>query len=352
MLPSSSNDPPPPPNPILTAYENFVNQTPLVTRTILNAQFASYLASWFINPFYALSNIPQFTLYKYEVYRLVTSPLVNTSIFSLLFAVVSFVGIGKRLEFAMGSAAFGWLCFTISLVTNVVFLLFCVAMSLLTPSGAEWWLLKSAHGIWLVLFGIISLECSQEDDHQHGDGGGQQSTTVRQYSLLGRAIPARYYPLVLFAVFGLLSGGDFSVAYLVSLTLGYLLARIKAVDGRTATSTGSTAIPILQKMRGFFFLSGVQIQQWEGALLARWTTNPGWVTGTGTGTGASGITMSSGAAGDRASSRGGGIFVSIQTDDDWPIFLRIWVEDTSNSRSVMMTGIVAALPVGSECYWD
>lgn len=45
----SSPSQPPQSNPVLTAYESFVEQTPLVTRYILNSLTLSYLLSFFVD---------------------------------------------------------------------------------------------------------------------------------------------------------------------------------------------------------------------------------------------------------------------------------------------------------------
>ncbi len=48
---SSNNDSvqPPRPNPVLTAYESFVETTPLVTRYLLNSLFCSFILSFFVD---------------------------------------------------------------------------------------------------------------------------------------------------------------------------------------------------------------------------------------------------------------------------------------------------------------
>jgi hypothetical protein len=78
--PSSS----PPPNPILTYYNEWVDRTPYVTRTSLIALCIVYLLSWFLDLDTQLGNVSYFTVMRYEVYRILTSPIVGNSIFSLI----------------------------------------------------------------------------------------------------------------------------------------------------------------------------------------------------------------------------------------------------------------------------
>lgn len=154
MLAPADGGSPPPPNPFLSAYENFQENTPLLTRTILQIQVVSYLFSWIFEVHYALANIPQFVLFQFEVYRMVLSPLVNTQLISLLFAFLSFLELGKRLEYSMGTAAFGWFCAGVALIANAGFLVILLVLYMLT--GEQGFLLGAASGIWLILFGVIA----------------------------------------------------------------------------------------------------------------------------------------------------------------------------------------------------
>lgn len=89
---------PPTPNPVLTAYESYVRDTPIVTRYILNATVISYITGFFFNPAYLLANIPTFTIYKFQLYRIVTSPMICTDILSIFFTFMGFMNHGLKLE--------------------------------------------------------------------------------------------------------------------------------------------------------------------------------------------------------------------------------------------------------------
>jgi len=242
MMSSSSNEPPPP-NPVLTAYEGFVQNTPLVTRYILTIQVISYITSWVVNPQYALANIPHFVLWKFEIYRLILSPLVNTSIISLVFAFMSFLDHGKRLEYSLGSTCFGWLCLMIGSLTNLLFL--CLSVILWALSNREpAYLFLSAAGIWLILFGIIAMECAQAP-----------RDSKRKFFVWD--IPTLYYPLALYLLFALLGGG-LSMSYFISIGLGYAYGFGK-----------------LDSLK----LSSTRARRWEESLLANFTRRDGWVVG-------------------------------------------------------------------------
>lgn len=241
--PSPSGGGPPPPNPALTAYQTWASQTPFVTRSVLSIQAVSYGVSWLYNPSYALANIPHFTLYKLELYRIVTSPLVNMSLINLMFAVWSFGEMGKRLEQSMGSTAFGWLCLSIGGLTNVLFVLVCCLLYLINNRETTY-LFQSAGGIWIILFGMIAMECVQ------APRGLKRRLFVVE-------VPVLYYPVVLLLFFALLGGG-FSLAYILSMALGYALG-----SGRLEWAK----------------LSATRAKQWEESVLLSFSRRGGWVAG-------------------------------------------------------------------------
>ena len=76
---------PPQDNPILTAFESYQKDTPFITRTIMSAQAVSYVVNKFFDTSFAFANKPVFTIYKYEVYRIITSLFICSSFFSLIF---------------------------------------------------------------------------------------------------------------------------------------------------------------------------------------------------------------------------------------------------------------------------
>lgn len=285
MTPS---DEPPQPNPVLTAYESFVRDTPLVTRYTLTTLFLSYVLSFFFDPTFALANIPRFTIFNFEIYRVVFSPLVCTNILSLLFAYISFLDNGKRLEHSMGSTAFAWLMLSLAFYTNISFLLICFLLYGLV--GEEGFLHMNSYGIWIILLALIAIECCKAPQ------GSQRR-------LFFFTVPTLYYPLALFALFSLFGG--FHLAYLLSIGVGYAyghghLDRFKVSESR--------------------------FKQWEDTTLANFTRREGWVVGqaatgsnawnnVGEGGGRGGFQLFSppGRQEDAASSSGGGPTGAVRT---------------------------------------
>lgn len=201
---NNSNNGPPQPNPVSTAYESYVRDTPLITRYVLNATVISFFTGFFFSPAYLLANIPLFTIFKFQLYRILTSPLICTDILSLFFTFMGFMNHGVKLEQSMGSSLFACLFFTLTIVTNILFLIISILLWGLTNSDS--YLAGASLGIWTVLLGIIAVECSE----------APPDTKRRLFFF---EVPALYYPLVLLALFSLFAGPK--LPYCLGVAVGY-----------------------------------------------------------------------------------------------------------------------------------
>jgi membrane associated rhomboid family serine protease len=204
----SSTSTPPAQNPVLTAYEGFCRETPLVTRAVLIVQFATFLLSYLVDLTYAIANTPNFTIFHYEVYRILLSPFICTSFLSLVFAYLSFGDNGRRLEFSMGSSAYVVLLLTIGVLTNLLHL--AVFMTFYFLTNNEVYLFTKSYGIWIILFGIISIECAQAPQN-----------SMRK--LFFFTVPAIYFPILLLLLFSVFGG--LQVPYVLSMGIGYAYGR-------------------------------------------------------------------------------------------------------------------------------
>jgi len=196
---------PPPNNPLLSYWREFQERTPYVTRTSLIAMAICYLVSFFFNAEVTLGNVPFFTVFSFEIYRVVTAPFVGNSFLTLVMVVLFYPAMGTKMEASVGSAAFLYLMAAMTVVINIVFLAVCF---LLYAVGMVEALFYSCSSFWLVLFALIVIECMQAPEQP------------RRIFMLPMDIPSKYFPLLMYAVFSLLSGPALSFA--VSMGVGYL----------------------------------------------------------------------------------------------------------------------------------
>jgi membrane associated rhomboid family serine protease len=226
-------------NPFLNLYENFHRETPFISRTIITTQVVSWTLSFFVDLTFSLANIPVFTVRHFEVHRIFTSVFLCTNLMSLAFATFSILETGKRLENSIGSTEFAFLFLSIGFLTNVLYI--AVGAFLDGLFGMQHFFVLPSFGVWLVLFGLTSFECIK----------APQGTTRRIFLV---TVPILYYPLVLLGLFSLFGG--FSLAYLISVTVGY-----------------AYGFKILEWLK----ISSSTCRAWEESFLESLTSNEGWI---------------------------------------------------------------------------
>lgn len=234
-----------------------------------------------------LGNIPQFTVFRFELYRIVLSPFICPGLFSLIFAYISFVDNGRRLEFSMGSTAFFVLTMMIGVLTNLAFI--ALIFLLYGITGSHSLLILPSVGIWIILFGIIAIECSNAPPDS-------------KRRLFFYDVPTQYYPLALFGLFSLLGG--FSLSHLISIGVGFAYGYVQehghAVLHPFCLTFSSLLFPPrcrhghLDKLK----ISDSRSQAWEETIFESFSSREGWVvSNNATGSGAWNDDMSSGVTG-------------------------------------------------------
>ena len=152
--PQPNND-----NPILTFYREWSDKTPFVTRSAMILLLVTYLVSFPVDLDAYFGNVPYFSVLNFEVYRLFLSPFVGNSIFNVVLMALFFPAMGARMESSIGSSAFLILMGTLSTMTNVAFVLICLLLYYVGNLALA--VFYSCSGFWLVLFGLITMECLQ-----------------------------------------------------------------------------------------------------------------------------------------------------------------------------------------------
>ena len=149
---------PPNANPAVEFYLRWCEKIPYVTRTLVLVIIVEYILSFFIKLEEYFGDVPRYTVFHFQIYRLFLSPLVGNSILTLILILMSFPSMGSRLEWGMGSASYLALLGTIALATNVIFASLCYVLYMFGTESAMWW---NCMGFWTILFALITIECLQ-----------------------------------------------------------------------------------------------------------------------------------------------------------------------------------------------
>jgi membrane associated rhomboid family serine protease len=143
-------------NPLVESYNAWSERTPFVTKSVTISLVVAYILSFFVTLEAYFGNIPYYTIFRFEIYRLILSPFVGNSILFMILVLISFPSLGTKFENSMGSASFLSLLLILTLVTNVYFVMTCLIMYGL--SGPIF-LMLVCQDFWTLLFALISIDC-------------------------------------------------------------------------------------------------------------------------------------------------------------------------------------------------
>ncbi|CAM9877872.1 unnamed protein product [Pylaiella littoralis] len=227
-------------NPVLKAYRVWASTCPFIARSTMVGIFVAYLASCFSpNLDKAFNSSPYWTIEHYEVYRIVTTVFCSGGIVTVVFGLMTFNRIGPNLERSLGSTGLLALMVTLTVVTNLAFILACYSLVMLGKGKARFF---SSSGVWNLLIALIAVECMMTPD------------APRRFFILPYDIPGRYYPLFLATVFAIM-GRDFTGIF-CAVGIGYAYAH-----GRLDSIKPSRS----------------KLASWESGCLANFVQRPGYI---------------------------------------------------------------------------
>ena len=230
---------------ILSSYNSWAAGVPFVTRsTLVSISVIGILSLFGLDFSDYLANVPYFTLYRFEIYRILTSVFMNNSIISVIFMWLFFPAMGARMEQQQGSATFGWLLYASAIAINLAFVAICFVGSMFYGGV----ILAECSGFWSVLFTLITLDCLAMPDQP------------RRLLCIPVDIPGPYFPLALFAFFSFFGGFRLDLALGIAVGFGYkegYLEKLKPADGylrRTRGQEGSILYNAARNYDGYIFV--------------------------------------------------------------------------------------------------
>eukprot|EP00904_Undaria_pinnatifida_P002758 jgi/Undpi1/12483/HiC_scaffold_5.g02154.m1 len=204
-------------------YRVWSSTCPFTSRCTMMTIVGAFVLSLFLpNLTMALNSSLFFTIGKLEVYRVATTVFCSGSVLTVIFGLMSFNSLGPKLERSYGSTGLLALMGTLTVLTNVLFLVVCFVLFVL---GEEMAYFVSSGGIWNLIISLTAIECMATPH------------TPRRFFILPFDIPGKYYPLFLALLFGLMRGIWRDLFCAVSVGYAYAngrLDRLKPSRSRVA----------------------------------------------------------------------------------------------------------------------
>ena len=181
---------------------DYWNSIPLMIKIVISSTVIFYVLSYVLADFVILLvNIPEYTIYKFRLWTVITTVFITLSLLNIVFAFISWVPSGINDERENGTSAFCINFFMHSILIQIFFTLISFLLGLKSPST----------GLWPLIMAEITIKCMKDPDAQ------------MMFFFLPWPIRALYYPWVLVGFFFLLNmGNGIQIDFIIAILYGYL----------------------------------------------------------------------------------------------------------------------------------
>ena len=195
---------------------SIIDSMPFFVKIIVFSTLIFFIINLF-TPYVAffLVNIPYYTIFYLQIWRLFTTPFITTGLISIVFSLLFWYRHAVRLEREKGTTKYMLTFFMNSFFIQVMFctIIFIISFILqnsmilkmkLTMRGVR------NEGLWPILMCDLTLICLSNPEAN------------MRFFFFPCIIKAKYYPLVLFGIFTLLSNFNIDFEILCGIAFGFL----------------------------------------------------------------------------------------------------------------------------------
>ena len=240
-------------------FERITNSMPLFIKFVLFTTLILYLLNSFM-PFisFIFANIPYYTIYYFNLYRLITTSFITTNILSIIFSIYFWYQEAVKLEREIGTVKYMLIFLMNSFCIQLIYTLIMFLFSLFTVQSQS--LLKKKitnlglrnDGLWPILLCDLTLLCLSNPEEP------------QKFYFLPFSLKAKYYPIFLFIFFIIISGFTFNLEVLCGIGFGFLfhyyLKNKLLLSNNFATKIENSFLcKWMKKKKGFINIGGVRI---------------------------------------------------------------------------------------------
>ena len=231
-----------------------LNSMPFFVKIVVCSTIILYLIN-FIIPYvaYLLADIPYFTIYYFQIWRIFTTPFITTSLFSVIFSIYFWYEKASRLEKDIGTIKYIIIFFMNSFCIQIMFCILMLLLSLIIRNKAPLVMKISQggvrnEGIWPILMCDLTLLCLSNPNE------------IMQFRFFPCTIKAKYYPLFLFLIFTIISGFQIDFENICGIGFGFLyhyfLRNRLKISNNFAEKLGNSCLCRWMKTKKGFIGSG------------------------------------------------------------------------------------------------
>ena len=204
-----------------------------------------------------LADIPYFTIYYFQIWRLITTPFMTTGLFSVLFSSYFFYNSATKLEKETGTIKYILIFFMNSIFIQILYIILMVLLSLIIQSKIPLKMKVTKFGVrneglWPILLCDITLLCLSNPNEN------------MQFRFFPCVIKAKYYPLILFLFFTIISGFQIDFENICGIGFGFLyhyfLKNRIGITNNFAYKIGNSFLfRRMKRKRGYIDIGGINV---------------------------------------------------------------------------------------------
>ena len=195
---------------------SFLDNLPFFIKWFMIITLFFFLLNFFtVYIAFYLANIPYYTIYQCQFWRLITTAFITTGLINLIFSLLIFYRYSKNTEKDIGTIKYMLNFFRNCLFIQIIYSLITLLISLIIRNSI---LMKmkltmgGVHndGLWPILMCEITLFCLSNPERD------------MRFFIFPCVFKAKYYPLILFGIFTLLSNFNIDFEILSGIAFGFL----------------------------------------------------------------------------------------------------------------------------------
>jgi len=195
---------------------SFLDNLPFFIKWFMIITLFFFLLNFFtVYIAFYLANIPYYTIYQCQFWRLITTAFITTGLINLIFSLLIFYRYSINTEKDIGTIKYMLNFFRNCLFIQIIYSLITLLISLIIRNSI---LMKmkltmgGVHndGLWPILMCEITLFCLSNPERD------------MRFFIFPCVFKAKYYPLILFGIFTLLSNFNIDFEILSGIAFGFL----------------------------------------------------------------------------------------------------------------------------------
>lgn len=244
--------------------DNLTSSIPFFIKFVILSNIIFYLLNLFLPISLVLSDIPYYTIYYCNLWRLITTSFMTTDIISILFSIFFWFRDAVKLEREIGTVKYMLIFLMNSFCIHIIYCLITFLVSLIIRNS---YILKMKmyqkgvrnEGLWPILLCDLTLLCLSNP------------LEPQKFFFIPCVIKAKYYPFFLFGLFTIVSGFRVDLEVICGIGFGflyhyYLRNRLYISNKFSMKIENSFLCRWIKNKKGFINIGGVRIPELKNNL--------------------------------------------------------------------------------------